>query len=101
MYIRGEIMDLNDIKAYLYIDTDDEDNLLMSMKSAAETYLENSGVHMDYENPLYCTAVKMLVAGWYDTRDTINGKDTISAMFKSIITQLALSGGENEIKRKT
>lgn len=85
-------MDLNDIKAYLYIDTDDEDNFLTDLKLSAETYLENSGVHVGYENPLYCTAVKMLVASWYDTRDMVNGNDTMSTMFKSIITQLSLSG---------
>lgn len=88
-------MDLNEIKLYLRIDTSDEDDLLEGLKLSAEKYLENAGVSKNYENPLYCTALKMLVANWYDTRDTININSSISAMFNSIITQLA-AGGKNE-----
>nr|DAD95064.1 MAG TPA: head tail connector [Siphoviridae sp. ctVqj4] len=87
-------MDLNDIKTYLYIDTDDEDALISSLKLSAEKYLKNAGIAVDYENQLYCTAIKMLVANWYDVRDSINGKDTMSIMFKSIVSQLVLSGGK-------
>ncbi len=87
-------LELNEIKEYIRVDTDDDDEVLKSLKLSAEEYLKNSGISVDYSNNLYCTAIKMLIANWYDTRDSIGGKDTISAMFKSIITQLSLSGGD-------
>ena len=85
-------MDLDEIKLYLRVDTEDDDTLIESLKETAEQYLTNAGVKSHYENPLYCTAIKMLIANWYDTRDSAGGKDTISNMFKSIITQLVLQG---------
>lgn len=79
-------MDLDEVKLYLRIDTDDEDQLILDLVSAAENYLLNSGIYPDYGNSLYKSAVKMLVSDFYDGRG-ING--TMGVMFKSIITQLS------------
>ncbi len=77
------------LKQYIRIDTDDDDILLEQLKQAAEEYLKNAGVVVGYENTLYCTAINMLVANWYDNRDVISGKDTISIQFKNIVAQLS------------
>lgn len=86
-------MDLNEVKLYLRLDTDDEDELILELISAAEMYLESSGVFPDYTNPQYKLAVKMLVSEYYDGR-TLNG--TMGIMFKSIIIQLVASQKEVE-----
>ena len=79
------------LKQYIRIDTDDDDILLEQLQQGAETFLKNSGITVSYENPLYCTAINMLVANWYDNRDNLAGKDTISIQFKNILVQLAYS----------
>lgn len=81
--------DIEMIKQYIRIDTEDDDILLEQLKQSAEEYLKNAGVTVGYENPLYCTAINMLVANWYDNRDVISGKDTLSVQFKNIVSQLA------------
>lgn len=81
--------DIEMIKQYIRIDTEDDDILLEQLKQSAEEYLKNAGVIVGYENPLYCTAINMLVANWYDNRDVISGKDTLSIQFKNIVSQLA------------
>lgn len=86
-------MDLNEVKLYLRLDTDDEDELILEFISAAEMYLESSGIAPDYTNPQYKLAVKMLVSEYYDGR-TLNG--TMGIMFKSIIVQLVASQKEVE-----
>ena len=86
-------MDLSEVKLYLRLDTDDEDELILEFISAAEMYLESSGVFPDYTNPQYTLAVKMLVSEYYDGR-TLNG--TMGIMFKSIIVQLAAAQAEVE-----
>ncbi len=88
-------MDVEEVKLYLRLDTEDEDTLILELIAAAEMYLENSGVFPDYTNPQYKLAVKMLVAEYFDER-TLNG--TMGMMFKSIICQLVASqkkGGIN------
>lgn len=86
-------MDLDEVKLYLRLDTDDEDGLILEFISAAENYLKSSGIAPDYTNPQYKLAVKMLVSEYYDGR-TLNG--TMGVMFKSIIVQLASSQEEVE-----
>ncbi len=82
-------MELERLKQYIRIDTDDDDILLEQLKQSAEQYLKNAGVSVGYENALYCTAVNMLVSNWYDNRDVISAKDTLSMQFKNIVSQLA------------
>ena len=82
-------MELERLKQYIRIDTDDDDILLEQLKQSAEQYLKNAGVSVGYENALYCTAVNMLVANWYDNRDVISAKDTLSTYQKRGIQWLA------------
>lgn len=81
-------MELEEIKLYLRVDSEEEDNFILSLQAAAEEFLENSGVKKNYNQALYKTAIKMLVSSWYDNRDVIGNKNTLSMMFQCIIGQL-------------
>lgn len=84
-------MIIEELKLYTRCDDDLEVN---AFKESAEVYLKNAGVKMDYNNPLYKLAVKMLVCNWYDNRgiDTGESLNKISYSLGIIITQLKLSG---------
>lgn len=81
-------MDLEDIKLYLRVDHDEEDNLLLSLQKASEEYLYNAGCVKNYDNDLYRIAIKMLINHWYDNRGIIGVSDHISHSLESIIYQL-------------
>lgn len=86
-------MELDELKTYVRIDTDEEDEILHNFQQAAEEYLSNAGAAQDKRSALYQTAVKMFVNSLYENRDIIGGKDTLSMLFKTIIGQLASIGG--------
>lgn len=64
-------MEITEIKLYLRIDGDDEDELLESLKLAAEEYLLNADIQKDYTKELYKLAVKILITSWYENRSPI------------------------------
>lgn len=88
-------MELEEIKVYLRVDFSEDDEFILSLQSAAEEYLKNAGIKVEYENDLYKTAVKMLISNWYNNRDVIGRNDTLSIMFKSIVSQLAYKGSDS------
>lgn len=65
-------MELDEIKLYLRLDTDDEDELLSSLQLSAEEYLLNAGIEKDYEKQLYKLAVKLLISNWYENRNPVS-----------------------------
>lgn len=81
-------MDLNDIKLYLRVDHDEEDDLLLSLQRASENYLYNAGCIKNYDNDLYRLAIKLLISHWYDNRGLIGSTDLINYSLESIIYQL-------------
>lgn len=81
-------MDLQEIKEYLRIDGDEEDNLLAGLQLAAEKYLENAGIAPNYDNELYKLAVKLLVCHWYETREPIGNAGELAFSLRHIIAQL-------------
>lgn len=87
-------MELEEIKMYLRVDFSEDDKFILSLQGAAEEYLKNAGIKVEYENNLYKTAVKMLISNWYNNRDVIGRNDTLSIMFKSIVSQLACKGSD-------
>lgn len=87
-------MELGEIKVYLRVDFSEDDEFILSLQSAAEEYLKNAGIKVEYENDLYKTAVKMLISNWYNNRDVIGRNDTLSIMFKSIVSQLEYKGSD-------
>lgn len=84
-------MELEEIKLFLRVDSDDEDTLIQDMQSAAEIYLLNAGVTQTYDNKLYCLVVKMLITHWYENRSVIligSISKALEYSLSSIILQL-------------
>ena len=78
---------LEEIKNYMRIDDDVEDNLINSLIEAANLYMVNAGVK-NFENDLYKLAIKMLVLHWYENREVIGEAKKLAFSLDNIITQL-------------
>ena len=81
---------LEEIKNYLRIDEDYDDNLINSLIEGANIYMVNAGVK-NFENDLYKLAIKMLVLHWYENRDIVligSISKNLEFTMKNIITQL-------------
>ena len=81
---------LEEIKNYMRIDEDYDDNLINSLIEAANIYMVNAGVK-NLENDLYKLAIKMLVLHWYENRDVVligSISKNLEFTMKNIITQL-------------
>lgn len=86
-------MSLEELKLYLRIDGNYEDDILISLQLAAEEYLKGAGILKNYDNKLYCLCVKLLINHWYSNREgvvigTISKEMEFS--LRSIIQQLQL-----------
>lgn len=82
-------MDLEQVKNYLRVDGNDEDLLIESFIAAAQEYIIGAGVK-NAKGKLYEVVVKMLVALFYEHRDTASAKITIPPVINNLITQLAM-----------
>jgi uncharacterized phage protein (predicted DNA packaging) len=78
---------LEDVKLYLRVDGDMEDALINGMIAAAKEYIKSASGKNKladgrdlFESDLVKTAVKMLVAHWYDNR----GVQYLSGNFKNV-----------------
>lgn len=76
-------------KDYLRIDGDFEDEHLKLLISAAEQYLNKTGVKSG-DSDLYTLAVMMLVTHWYENREQVVGNvpNALAMGLQSIILQL-------------
>lgn len=85
--------EIEELKEYIRIDGNEEDDILSSFLKSAKQYLLNAGVKEDTENSLYKLAIKMLVCKWYENRNTIDptSGNTQAFALNSIITQLKCS----------
>lgn len=83
------MMTLDELKTYLRVDTDAEDDLLQALQHTAEEYLTEAGVPMDY-SPRYSLAVKGLVLHYYDHRDD---DAPIGQGLRLLINQLKFGAG--------
>lgn len=63
-------MELAELKLYLRVDNDDDDQFIETLQQAAIEYLINAGV-VQTDNALYALAVKLLVAHWYENRQAV------------------------------
>lgn len=90
-------MNLEELKLFLRIDDNEEDNLVQALQLSAEEYLANSGITKDYSKELYKLAIKILVSHWYENRsvETI-GKNVSKIAFglDTILIQLKYSQGD-------
>ena len=78
---------LEEIKEYMKIDDDVEDNLINSLIESANIYMVNAGVKV-FDNDLYKLAIKMLVLHWYENREVVGNANKLSFSLDNIITQL-------------
>lgn len=66
-------MQLSEIKTYLHIVTDVDDELLQSLQQAAQLYIENTtGKKYDDTNELHKLLCKLLITHFYEHRDAID-----------------------------
>ncbi len=66
-------MELQEIKTYLHITSDVDDDLLESLQQAAQLYISNTtGKEYDNTNELHKLLCKLLIVHWYEHRDSID-----------------------------
>src|SRR5690554_1238084 len=99
-------MTLDDVKLYLRVDTSDDDALIQSLITAAETYIkqqtgktkkivgaEETDISTD---DLYNLCVKLLVAHWYENRGVeISDRATVTKISHSVdalVRHIAMCG---------
>ena len=86
------ILSLEEVKEYLKIDYNDEDDLLLELINTAENYLYNAtGTHFDNSNRLAKLYCRVLVNEWYENRG-FTGTNKIKYTLQSILTQLKYGG---------
>lgn len=88
---------LDDVKDYLRVDTNIDDEHIQMLIDAAKEYLLNAGIENKSDSYLYNLAVSMLVVNWYDNRCPV-GQTTEKMKYSlnAIIQQLKWVGDENE-----
>ena len=59
---------LREVKNYIRVDHDEDDELIVTFIYSAETFMKSNGVQKDYDNDLYKIATFMLISTWYDNR---------------------------------
>ncbi|HBF0961167.1 TPA: phage gp6-like head-tail connector protein [Clostridioides difficile] len=82
---------LDEVKLYLKIDNDEDDNLLKSLIESAKVYLINAGCKIYEENDLLKLAINLLVGHWYENREVMGKADKLAFSLESIIIQLKYS----------
>jgi uncharacterized phage protein (predicted DNA packaging) len=100
-------MTLDDVKLYLRVDTSDDDALIQSLITAAETYIkqqtgktkkivgaEETDISTD---ELYNLCVKLLLAHWYENRgvEKASSRNTIAKISHSVdalVNHISLCG---------
>lgn len=90
-------MELEEIKNFLKVDFDDDNKLILELKSAAIEYLENAGIIQNEKSNLYKLALKILINHWYTNRNiAMVGTITNEVEFslQRIMAQLKLGGDD-------
>jgi len=88
-------LQLEEIKKYIRVDYDEDDDLITTLQTAAEEYLINAGIVNDYSNKLYKLVVLMLIAHWYENRRIVlvgSISKELEMTLSPIILQLQLKG---------
>lgn len=84
-------MELEEIKLFLRVDSDEDDTLIEGLQLAGEEYLTNAGIIKDYTKELYKLAIRLLVSHWYDNRESVvigSISKNLEFSLASMITQL-------------
>ncbi|WP_096199510.1 head-tail connector protein [Bacillus sp. FJAT-45350] len=91
-----------EIKQFLRIDGEEDNNLVTSLIVAAEVYIKNATrPDVDTTLELYKTAVKLLVSNWYENREPIGKATTLAFSLESILIQLSHCGSDINESGKT
>lgn len=86
---------LQEVKSFLRIDVSEDDTLISSLVIAAEDYIKTATrPDVDKTTDLYKTAVKLLVANWYENREPIGKASTLAFSLESILIQLSHRGSD-------
>jgi uncharacterized phage protein (predicted DNA packaging) len=87
-------MELEELKLYLRIDSNDEDDVLRLMMGAAENYIVNSVGAFDKEDPQAKILFAAIVQDMYDNRELMQSeqqmKKRMEWLYASSILQLRL-----------
>ena len=84
-------MDLEEVKQYLKVDYEEEDDLISSLVGAAHKYLVNAGISkdsIDNNQELYKLAMKLLIAHWYEKREITGKAEQLAFSLSAILMQL-------------
>ena len=81
-------MELEELKLFLKVDSEDDDILIGSLQLAAEEYMDNAGITKNYLKELYKLSIKLLVGHWYENREVIGKADKLAFSLGSMIIQL-------------
>lgn len=88
---------LNDLKLYMRIDDNFEDDLLDSLLKSAKEYLSTCNITENNRlSSLYDLAIKMLVSHWYDNREVVGEAKLLAYSLNSIIFKMSLVGDKVE-----
>ncbi|MFR7993341.1 MAG: head-tail connector protein [Clostridium sp.] len=86
------IINIDDAKAFLKVDYNDEDLIIESLIIASEEYLKNAtGKEFTSKNKLAVLYCKVLINEWYNNRELMDKKsvsDKIRFTLQSILLQL-------------
>lgn len=91
------LLKIEEVKNYLRIDYDEDDNLLQSLMVAAENYLNdaicNLKEHLEKEEFKERAKILMyvIIQDWYDNRESGESKD-FNYTIRSMMTQLQAGG---------
>lgn len=94
-----EILSLKEVKNYLRIDYNEDNELLQSLMVAANTYLKSAIDKYDKkkESEYYKDRIKILncslIQEWYDNRESYETK-SLSYTIRSLITQIQMGDVE-------
>lgn len=94
-------MGLEDLKEYLRVDGDDEDNLISTMMEAGKEYIRSAVGEYDDTDKTANILLAAVVQNMYDNRELMQSdqqvKKRIEYTFQSIILQLRL---KHELKQE-
>ncbi|GAB4073676.1 hypothetical protein GCM10028778_11790 [Barrientosiimonas marina] len=87
-------MDIEDVKHYMRIDGDEDDQFISSLIEAAKIYILNStGIKPDESDALHQLVVKILCVHWYENRGAkdLESRAPMEFSVESIMNQIALT----------
>lgn len=93
---KNKSLDKKKAKDFLRVDFDEEDELIESLISASDNYLQNAGAKKDAGEKLYELGQLILISHWYDNREAIGKADKLAFSLQSILFQLKWAGESDE-----